>query len=390
MISVLFFMNYLNIVPLQERFSILALVLTLAFPAGVLAQIDDQFTGGATSDVEATATFDEGEEGEFANELGVNDSESVSVDPPTALRQERATPTDTYRRESLHTDEVFGDFIVGPGRFELEMGPGDTRVVEMTLTNRMGEGRYFSFATEDTIGLADGSSAIQLLGDQVGPYTLRDFISVPHERFYLEHATRVRIPITVSIPADAEPGGRYGSLLTSVTIPPGELADGSGARTGSAVISRIGTLFFIRTPGEISQELQLIDFTTRNAQRIFASGPIAFDVVHDNAGTVHATPYGRITIRNIFGEEVGIRNITPWFVMPDSVRTREVTWEREFLIGRYTATAEINRGYDDVIDELTYSFWVIPWKLVAAVFGGLFFFFLLLRFFFSRFELKRK
>jgi hypothetical protein len=76
--------------------------------------------------------------------------------------------------------------------------------------------------------------------------------------------------------------------------------------------------------------------------------------------------------------------------MPNSVRTREVKWDRDLLIGRYTATAEINRGYDDVIDVATYSFWVIPWKLALGAFVAFFTFFMLLRFIFTRFEFKRK
>jgi hypothetical protein len=76
--------------------------------------------------------------------------------------------------------------------------------------------------------------------------------------------------------------------------------------------------------------------------------------------------------------------------MPKSLRLREVIWDRSFLLGRYTAVAKINRGYDDIIDEQTYTFWAIPLKLVALVFGSLFVFFLLLRFILSRFEFKRK
>ena len=369
---------------------IYVLALTLALPAGVFAEelpAQPEAVESETTAVDDELTVD-------GQTVPLTDEQIDTVATDTAATASQAAGEaileDTYRRESLPSEDVFGDFVVGPGRIELEMGPGDTRVVEMTISNRMGEGRFFSFATEDTVGSADGSSAIELLGDEVGPYTLRDFISVPHERFYLEHATRVRIPVTITIPPDVEPGGRYGTLLTSITTPPGQLAVDSGARAGSAVISRVGTLFFIRTPGVVTEDLSLAEFTTRNQQRIFASGPITFNITHDNAGSVHATPYGRVTVTNILGEEVWIRNIDPWFVMPQSMRTREVTWEQEFMVGRYVATVEINRSYDDIIDIKTISFWVIPWKLVGAVFVGLFLFFLLVRFFFSRFEFKRK
>lgn len=354
----------------------LTLVATIALPAIVLAQ-------GAGDDLESVfGTTDE--------EVVVIEQDGDVEDSATATPGAESAAGDTYRRERLGSDDVFGDFVVGPARFEVELNPGDSRIVQMTVANRMGQGRVFSFATEDTIGSETGDKAIQLLGDQEGPYTLRDYISVPHESFFLEHGERARIPVTISIPPDAEPGGRYGSLLISVTSDRRDVTAEGGARGASAIVSRISTLFFVTTPGEQAFDSALVDFQTRNGRWLYAEGPIIFDVVSENFGNVHTTPYGRLTITNILGEEVGVRNIDPWFVMPRSVRTREITWEREFLIGRYTATIEVNRGYDDVVDVETFSFWVIPWKLVGAVFIGLFLFFLLLRFFFSRFEFKRK
>jgi pilus assembly protein TadC len=83
-------------------------------------------------------------------------------------------------------------------------------------------------------------------------------------------------------------------------------------------------------------------------------------------------------------------DMQPWFVLPKSLRTKEVSWDREFLIGRYTATVQLNRGYDDIVDEVVFSFWVFPWKIMSLAFAGVFIFFLVLRFLFTRFEFKRK
>lgn len=354
----------------------MALVATLALPASVLAQeagteIDDVL---GTTDEEVVII-----------EQGDDDVETATTTPSSS-----ATEGDNYPREQLASDEVFGDFVVGPARFEVELAPGESRTVEMTIANRMGMGRTFSFETEDTIGSEAGDQAIQLLGDEEGPYTLRDYINVPHDSFFLEHAERARIPVTITIPPDAEPGSRYGSLLVAVTSDRTDVDAEGGARPASAIVSRISTLFFVTTPGEQEYNSELIDFQARNGRWLYAQGPITFDIVSENFGTIHTTPYGRITITNILGEEVGVRNLDPWFVMPESVRTREVRWDREFLIGRYVATVEVNRGYDDIVDVETFAFWVVPWKLVGAVFVGLFLFFLLLRFVFSRFEFKRK
>jgi hypothetical protein len=90
------------------------------------------------------------------------------------------------------------------------------------------------------------------------------------------------------------------------------------------------------------------------------------------------------------GNEVGFIELDPWFAMPESLRLREVSWNRDFLLGRYTAVAKINRGYDNIVDEKSFTFWVVPYDLLAAVFVGFFVFFLILYFILTRFEFKRK
>jgi hypothetical protein len=298
--------------------------------------------------------------------------------------------TDSYARERLPNDDVFNDFVVGPGRFELALKPGQTRTVELIVSNRMGVEKVFSFETEDAEGTEDGSQALVLLGDDRGPYSLKDYISVPHQKFSLEHAQRARIPVTVSIPADADPGGRYGSLLISIVSDKNELNPAGGAVPASVLISRIGTLFFISAPGETEASGETLDFSTVNDTALFTDGPVPMSIVFENTGDVHLNPYGEIRITNLLGDEVGFVELEPWFVLPQAIRNRLVEWERELLIGRYTATTQINRGYDDIVDTQTVVFWVLPWKILLPIFIGLLLFFTLIRYVATRFEFKRK
>ncbi len=82
--------------------------------------------------------------------------------------------------------------------------------------------------------------------------------------------------------------------------------------------------------------------------------------------------------------------LEPWFVLPKSLRSRDISWNRDMLFGRYTATVAINRGYDDVVDEYSVSFWVLPWKVLSVVFLIIFTFLFGFRLFFKKFEFKRR
>lgn len=301
-----------------------------------------------------------------------------------------AQPQNPYPVEILLSDRVYSDFVIGPGRFQLEIAPGESRTVEMTVTNRMGVPKVFSISTEDMSGTSENDQAVVLLGEEVGPYSIKDYITVPQREFVLNHAEQVRIPVTISLPANAEPGGFYGSLLTEIASDDVAVGNPDGTLSGSKIISRIGTLFFVTTPGGIERSMELKSFSSLGDKKFYTKGPIDFNIVTENTGSVHVTPYGELRIFNTLGNEVGYVELQPWYVLPNALRNKEIKWNREFLVGRYTAVLELNRGYDNITDKISYSFWVLPLELVAGVFAGFFVLFIMMRFFASRFEFRRK
>lgn len=308
---------------------------------------------------------------------GTSEAPLVSQDALPNIKIEQLSPTPV----------PVGDYVVGPGRTEVVVRPGETVTRFITVGNRIADGRTFTLSVEDMSGTADGSENVVLLGDQNGPYSLREYISFPADSITLNLNTRATIPVTITVPPNAEPGGYYGAVLVT-TLDTTDNAPGVTQR--SPLIARVGTLFFITVPGEIETAGVLQAVSTINNQVWFQSGPIDFTVVYENTGSVHLNPYGEIRVTNLLGEEVGYVQLDPWFVLPKSLRLREVTWDREFLLGRYTITAMVNRGYDDRIDTESLVIWVLPWKVMGGVFAVLFVFFFSIRFFFRTFEFKRR
>lgn len=292
-----------------------------------------------------------------------------------------------YKIEKIEGNISIGDFVVGPGKTELTADPGQTIVKEITITNRISDNRVFRLTVDDITGSADGSSAVSLTDGERGPYSIKDYISFPEDTITLGLGERARIPVTITIPADAEPGGLYGSVLVST-----ERVDDSQVQDvpRSPVIARIGSLFFVTINGAIENSGKTTGIKTLDGTWWYERGPVNLGITYENTGSVHLNPYGEVSVTNMFGEQVGFIELEPWFVLPQSLRTRDIAWEREFLLGRYTVTAKINRGYDDVIDEVSTTFWVLPWKIVLGIFGILFVIIFALRAFFSRFEFTRK
>lgn len=290
-----------------------------------------------------------------------------------------------YKVENIDVNNaLYQDFVVGPGKIELEINPGESKTAAITVSNRTGGTRVFNLEVEDFTGSKDPSEAVVLLGDERGPYSLKDFLKYESSTFELKNGERATIPVTVTMPTDVQPGGHYGSVLVRTTQ-----RESTGAQS-SAIVSRLGVLFFVKVPGAVEEEGNLSGFETVNGKRIYGSGPIAMRLLYENNGSVYVNPYGEITITNMIGEEVGRVEVDPWFSLPQSVRMREVSWDRPFLFGRYVATASINRGYGDIIDTKEIAIWVIPWKIAIGVLAAFFVLILAVRFVVTRFEFKRK
>jgi len=296
-----------------------------------------------------------------------------------------------YEIETLPGTAVEGDIVLGPGKIEVWLEPGEKTTSTIYFTNRTGRTIDFLVNIEDFKGSRDPKEGTIFMGEEKGPYSLKDYLRLEVEKFTLEHGQRISLPVEIAVPQDSEPGGRYGVVFASALPPKIEAeAEKEEAKPIVGIISRVGCLFFVRVKGEVIEDGSLKSFETKDLKKYFEQGPINFKLLFENNGNVHLAPYGVIEIKNLLGKKIGEVEIDPYFAIPDSVRLREIKWDKELLFGRYTALASVNRGYQDIIDQKATEFWVIPWKIILA---GLITLFLVIWFFFwivSHFEIRRK
>lgn len=301
-------------------------------------------------------------------------------------------PVFAYKIETLDDPDTKGDFVLGPGKTELFMNPGETYTKELMVTNRLGRTMEFNVIIEDFKGSKNPEEAVNLLGDVRGQFSLRDYIRPEITKFTLKHNERIILPTVVAIPAGSEPGGLYASVLVVTNPPEGELIENDN-NGKTKLISRLGTLFFVRVKGDAKEEGALKNFRVKDNKIFFEKAPVSMELLFENTGSVHLMPYGSIEIKNILGQKIDEINVDPWFIMPDSLRERTVEWAgKKMLFGKYTADLVVNRGYEDILDKKTISFWIIPWKIALAI---LFLLFLLISLFRwvgrqFHFEVKRK
>lgn len=294
-----------------------------------------------------------------------------------------------YQVETLKDVPVENDFVLGGGKVELFLNPGEKYIKEITVTNRLGKRMDFEINIEDFKGSRNIEQSVVLLGNEKGPYSLKDYLKPDITKFTLDHGQRMMIEVEVDIPPDAEPGGLYGSVLVSAHPPlSAESIEAEKAKGQISLITRLGSLFFVRIKGAAREDASLKEFKTIN--NFYEKTPIPFQIIFENNGSVHLTPSGKIEIKNLLGKKIDEVDVDLFFALPDSLKYREIKWDKGLLLGRYTAVLSLNRGYRNIIDQKTISFWVIPWKEIII---GIIILAIIVRFlwwFGSKFELKRK
>lgn len=202
--------------------------------------------------------------------------------------------------------------------------------------------------------------------------SLAEWFVLPDGPVIVPAGDSVYVPITVTVPFDASPGGHFAAILVG-TRPPEGTPEVTRVQTSQVVTS----LFFARVAGDIREVGSIREFTT--ADSILARPEATFELRFENKGNVHLQPQGEIKILNMWGQERGIvpinQNSKFGNVLPESIRKFTFTWEGEWSIadiGRYTAVATL--AYGTEARQFTSSktaFWVIPFKLLLSILAGL-------------------
>jgi len=295
-----------------------------------------------------------------------------------------------YEKTKINV-EIRNDFIVEPGKTEIVLNPGESVVKNVTVTSRINKTVNFKLSSEDLMGTDSSQEPVRLLGDEKGPYSIKDFIVPEIKEFTLSLGEKIVIPVTISVPINAEPRGYYGALIVANQPEKLEGQEAKEVEGKTRLISRIGSLFLVKIKGEGKEEGSLASFKVMGPSKIFyPQRPEGFEVAYKNSGNVHLVPYGNITIKNMLGRTVGELPVNAYFALPDSTRYREVMWDQGFGLGRYTADLSLYKGYGNEFVESKVSFWIIPWKILIPVLIGIIILVTIGYYISTRFELRRK
>lgn len=266
-----------------------------------------------------------------------------------------------------------------PPSLEFSVRPGDTVKTKIKLYNEKSEAADLAVSTANF-------SAKGEEGDPnfnfTGPITdLASWIRIEGESFAVGPNEAIEVPVTISIPPNAEPGGHYAGLFFGTN--PNKNAEGNTVQ----LATKIGSLVIIRVEGDIRESALIKSFTIAPNVRLNRL-PANVVIRIQNNGNVHVRPTGTVTIRNMFGGVSTTMPLNPkdGAILPNSVRKFDMIWKKDeekhvpgnfftelgkeahnFALGSYTAEVTATYGATDKSLSGTVQFTVIPWRFLFTL-----------------------
>lgn len=252
---------------------------------------------------------------------------------------------------------------ISPVLVDLNATKGGSYSLKITVTNVTAQDLVLKGAVNDFKAKDETGNPEVILDDSEtsSGFSFKKWVSLPQNIPLKTKESKV-VSVDVNVPADAEAGGHYG-VVRFTGVPPGE------ENSNVSIAASVGVLVLARVDGTITESLKLKDFYVAKGDKktgLAQTGPLNIVERVQNDGNVHVKPEGTITVKNMFGSTVASLPISKPArnVLPDSTRKFTQALNKKWLFGKYTARLEANYGYTNKTLAGSFTFWVIPYKLI--------------------------
>jgi hypothetical protein len=258
---------------------------------------------------------------------------------------------------------------IAPPVLQLKADPGQVIQTKIALRDIASTSLLVTNEVNDfTANGEDGTPKVLLDTTEKSPYSIIDWIK-PIAPITLKSKQIENLPVTITVPKNAAPGGYYGVIRFTATAP--EINE-----SGVALSASLGAMVFIRVNGDAKESMKIEEFyLSKDDDRgsFFDSIPLMFTERVKNEGTVHEQPIGQIVITDMFGKvAVNVNvNLEGRNVLPGTIRRFDQPLDKSavgdrVLFGLYSAKLTMKYGASGQTVTQTIKFWIIPWKLILG------------------------
>jgi hypothetical protein len=281
---------------------------------------------------------------------------------------------------------------ISPPVITLSADPGETIKTQISIRDISSVKLLVEGQVNDFVAAGEDGTPKLLIDENTktedNPYSMQSWIE-PLNTLTLNPKEIKKLQVVINVPSNAAPGGYYASVRFTASAPGIEIS-------GVALSASIGSLLLIKVNGEVKENMSPVEIGASlkpggENNILFESTPIYFFERIKNNGNIHEQPTGQMIVTDMFGKKVAVVNINlpPKNILPNSIRRFEQKFDKsvignKMLFGKYTVNMKMVYGNDDKVLTSSFSFWVIPYRLI-----GIAIIVLVVLFFALRFGLKR-
>lgn len=248
----------------------------------------------------------------------------------------------------------------GRGAFTYTLDPGAEITDAVSVVNYTEKILTLRVYASDAVRSTDGG--FDLLPSAGKPSDVGAWTRVEAGTVTVSPRSRVDVPFTVTVPANATPGDHAGGIVASL------LANGED---GVAVDRRVGARIYARVTGTVNPSLTVVDLrATFDGSPLGVPGDVRLDYVVRNDGNLRLAGRPSVRVTGLFGwgERVVTGERLTELKPGDSIRANTTvpgTWQLGWLTAEVTVTLEASGG-----QELTpppapaagsATLWAVPW-----------------------------
>lgn len=272
-------------------------------------------------------------------------------------------------------------FSFTPALIDISGNPGDVLHTKIEFKNSESTSSTTTFSTANFSPKDESGTPVIVTDTNVTG--LPAWITIP-EPLKLKPKEKQSIPITITIPKDAHPGGYYAAIVGNVQ----HTATSDKNENTVGALSQGAILVLLKVNGEIRMSQELKDFGTTTGEHFYSQLPIEFMYRVGNFGASHIRPDGLIIMTSLFGRYTASlpANVSHGVVLPGMTRRFANAWGTQSSL-RNPPTDFLSHVYEEMrtpafgiyranlhlkVDGVTqpvqsYTIWILPYHLLLLL-----------------------
>ncbi len=247
---------------------------------------------------------------------------------------------------------------LGDSDYSLHGKPGQLVQAVVHIKNSSSTTQTIQTLIEDFTVIDDTGKPVPVTPLTPSKWQLADWVTLTPTNQVVESGQVADIQLSIQVPSDALPGGRYAMVMSAPVI------DKQAAGSGTGIAQQVGTLLYFVVDGQINEESYISNV---QAKQWYEFGPVPFSFEMDNRSDIHIHPNIQVAITNMLGAQADTFVIEPKNIFPGEKTTFNGIWQRKWGLGKYSGRITANYGTQGKVALGEFSFWLIPIRAILGV-----------------------